>query len=149
MATDETSGYALHRRLDEVLGPEHATALMERLPATDWTSVATKQDLAAMQDRIDARFERVDARFEGIDARFDRVDARFERIEDQLERVESRLGLLEHRVGPDLDQRFEAFASELRSDFRLELARHLHTMTFTVLTAIIALGGVLVAAVKL
>ena len=44
---------------------------MELLPPVGWADVATKQDLRALEDRMDARFDRVDARFEGVDARFE------------------------------------------------------------------------------
>jgi hypothetical protein len=44
MPVDERSRHQLYRKLDEVMGREEATTLMELLPPTGWGDVATKQD---------------------------------------------------------------------------------------------------------
>ena len=72
MAVDERSRRELYRRLEEVLGPEAATTLIEHLRPVDWADVATKQDLAALEERVDLRFARVDDRFDRVD---DRISA--------------------------------------------------------------------------
>ena len=45
MAIDERARHQLYLRLEERLGPEAATTLMEHLPPTGWADVATKRDL--------------------------------------------------------------------------------------------------------
>jgi hypothetical protein len=45
MALDERSRHELFLRLEETLGPEAATTLMEHLPPVGWADVATKRDL--------------------------------------------------------------------------------------------------------
>lgn len=45
MALDEATRHALHLRLDEVLGPDHAAALMTAYPPIPWADIATKHDL--------------------------------------------------------------------------------------------------------
>jgi hypothetical protein len=45
MPVDERSRHQLYRQLDEVMGREEATTLMELLPPTGWGDVATKQDM--------------------------------------------------------------------------------------------------------
>ena len=45
MAIDERSRHELFLKLEEVLGPEEATTLMEHLPPVGWADVATKRDL--------------------------------------------------------------------------------------------------------
>jgi len=45
MAIDERARHQLYLRLEEHLGPEAATTLMEHLPPTGWAEVATKRDL--------------------------------------------------------------------------------------------------------
>ncbi len=58
MAVDEQSRYQLHQRLEEVLGPDEATVLMEHLPPVGWADVAKKSDIAAMDITLAAlRFE--------------------------------------------------------------------------------------------
>ena len=75
MAVDERSRHALYRRLEEVLGPEAATPLIEHLPPVGWADVATKHDLAALEDRMELRFARVDERFNGVDDRISALDS--------------------------------------------------------------------------
>jgi hypothetical protein len=53
MAVDERARHDLFGRLEQVLGPEHAVALMEHLPPVGWADVATKHDLGALEQRID------------------------------------------------------------------------------------------------
>ncbi|MEA2931889.1 MAG: hypothetical protein QOI56_674 [Actinomycetota bacterium] len=50
MAIDERTRHQLFLRLEEVLGDEEASTLMEHLPPVGWADVATKRDL-------DLRFE--------------------------------------------------------------------------------------------
>jgi hypothetical protein len=69
MVVDERSRHELYRRLEELLGPEAATTLIEHLPPVGWSDVATKRDLAGLEERIDLRFQLVDERFAGLDER--------------------------------------------------------------------------------
>ena|SRR5437660_2439874 len=71
MSVDERNRLQLAEAAKRVLGAEEGITLMELLPPVGWADVATKQDLALLEQRIDARFERVDARFDRIDARFE------------------------------------------------------------------------------
>ncbi len=45
MTIDERSRHQLFARLQEVLGSDEATTLMEHLPPLGWADVATKRDL--------------------------------------------------------------------------------------------------------
>jgi hypothetical protein len=45
MGIDERARHDLFLRLEQVLGSEEATTLMEHLPPTGWADVATKRDL--------------------------------------------------------------------------------------------------------
>jgi hypothetical protein len=44
MAIDERARHQLYLRLEEHLGAEAATTLMEHLPPAGWAEVATKRD---------------------------------------------------------------------------------------------------------
>jgi hypothetical protein len=57
MVLDERCRHQLYLRLEEVLGPEAATTLMEHLPPVGWADVATKRDLDALEQRLDLRSE--------------------------------------------------------------------------------------------
>ena len=118
MVLDERSRHELYLRLEEVLGSEAATTLMEHLPPVGWADVALKRDLDALEHRLDLRFEAVDQRFEALDERldlrFDAIDQRFEALD---ERLDLRFGAIEERI----DLRSEALEHKLMSAFRGEL----------------------------
>jgi hypothetical protein len=107
MVLDERSRHELYLRLEEVLGPEAATTLMEHLPPVGWADVALKRDLDALEHRLDLRFD-------AIDQRFGAVDRRFERLE---ERIDLRFGAIEERI----DLRSEVLEHKLMAAFRGEL----------------------------
>ncbi len=54
MSVDERARHQLFVKLEEVIGPESATTLMEHLPPGGYPELATKQDLAALEDRLRA-----------------------------------------------------------------------------------------------
>ena len=56
MAIDERARHQLYLRLEEHLGAEAATTLMEHLPPVGWADVATKRDLDHLGDITEARF---------------------------------------------------------------------------------------------
>lgn len=69
MAITEESRYQLYKQLEDTLGAEHATTLMEHLPPVGWADVATKADLAVLRDDLRQLEERMDLRFEARLAR--------------------------------------------------------------------------------
>jgi hypothetical protein len=54
MPVDDRTRLNLHRRLEEILGPNEADTLMAHLPPVTWNDVATKDDLRALESRLDA-----------------------------------------------------------------------------------------------
>lgn len=92
MAVDERARHELHRKLEEVLGPNEAATLMSHLPPVGWADVATKhdlmvlkQDLAQLEERMNIRFDMVDQRFGSMETRFDGKLAQLEgRIYDRM-----------------------------------------------------------------
>jgi hypothetical protein len=52
MAIDERARHQLYRRLEEVLGTDEATVLMEHLPPVGWADVATKRDLEHLRSDL-------------------------------------------------------------------------------------------------
>lgn len=58
MALDERARHQLYLRLEEHLGAEAATTLMEHLPPTGWADVATKRDLDYLKVEVERLIER-------------------------------------------------------------------------------------------
>ncbi len=58
MSVDERRRLQLADAAKRSLGDDAGITLMELLPPVGWADVATKQDLALLEARIDARFER-------------------------------------------------------------------------------------------
>lgn len=91
MTVTEQARHRLHGHLEEIMGEEHAAALMEWLPdgplasKDDVERVRTelKQDIAHLREVMDVRFEAVDHRFEAIHhemrSGFDALRAEFQR----------------------------------------------------------------------
>ena len=111
------------RELQEVVSVETADYLLERPPG-GWDSLVTKDDLATLEQRFHARFAAIDARFAAIDERFSALEARFD----------ERFSALEERFDWKLSSKIDqAFAAQ----------------TWRLVAAMTALGGVIVAAIKL
>ena len=70
MAITEEERHRLYLRLEEVLGPEQATTLMEHLPPVGWADVATKRDIdtlaVATKRDIDALAAKTTAEIQGL-----------------------------------------------------------------------------------
>lgn len=106
MVVNDRSRRALAASLERVLGAEEADVLMESLPPSGWTDVATKADLDAFEERMTLRFEsrfgRLDERISGVegrlDGRIDGVESRLGRVEDRLDGVESSLKDLQQQM---------------------------------------------------
>lgn len=148
MARSEQDWYGLQGKLEEALGQRYAAALIARISPVPWPDVATKGDLEALSDRMDARFERmnarfeaIEARFEGIDGRFQGIDARFEGIDVKLEGIHERIDRLDETI----DSRIEASENHLLATFHRELNLQMRTTVF----ALAAMASVLVAAIRL
>jgi len=169
MAVTERSRHEMVKRLEEALGEEAAMTLVEHLPPVGWGDVARRSDLAAFDprleqihrrfeevdrrfeevdrrfDQVDARFEEVDRRFEEVDRRFDQVDARFEEVDRRFDQVDARFEDLEARLGA----RFEQGLAQLETRISNELRRQMWGMIVAFVSAMVAISGVLLAAVRI
>ena len=156
MSTPISDTSALYARLEEVLGHEHADTLMTYLPPEPGAQVATRSDIAVLDQRfdrleellglrfdaIDERFKLVDQRFEQIDQRFEQIDQRFEQIDQRFEQIDQRFEQIDGRLGR-MDRRFETTDDRmygLQDVIRDQLRTYTVTMIggMTALTAIFA-----------
>jgi len=147
MAVDERSRHELYRRLEEVLGPEAATTLIEHLPPVGWADVATRHDLAGLQQRMELRFARVDDQFAAVDSRFNRVDERFNVIDERFNVIDERFTALGWRFD-GLDDRIKAASSDLRATFEHELRSQTITMVFGLVSVVLTMAALAFALVR-
>ena len=63
---------------------------LARLIKNGFENTATKADLAALREDMDARFNAVEARFNDVDAQFSRVNSRLDTIEHDIKGIVSR-----------------------------------------------------------
>lgn len=66
MSVSERDRHDLYLAVEVLLGTEPADTMMSMLPTVGWADVATKHDLAALEDRLELRFDGVDRRFDGL-----------------------------------------------------------------------------------
>ena len=133
MAISEESRHHLYQRLEEVLGPDEATTLMQHLPPVGWADVATRRDVDDLHRRFDDRLSDIDRRF---DDRFSDIDRRLGAVERRFDSVEKRFDGVERRF-----DHFDIRLDQIRSDFR--------TMTISLMSVMALLVGAVITAVKL
>ncbi|MBW3664438.1 MAG: hypothetical protein KY469_15160 [Actinobacteria bacterium] len=104
------------------VGKDAAAMLLDELPASG-VELATRSQVAALEERLDARFAQVDARFMQVDARFDALEQR-------------------------LDDRLAALRDEMLAAFRGELVAAVSGQTRQIIiataTAVFGIGGLAV-----
>lgn len=130
IAVDERSRHELYRKLEEVLGPDPASTMMAHLPPVGWADVATKHDLAALEERLDLRFQVVDERFTSLEQR---LDERFKATDWRFE---------------GLEERFKATSFELRASFEHELRSQTLTIMFGMISIVLTMAALAFALVK-
>jgi hypothetical protein len=150
MALDERARHHLYLRLEEQLGPEAATTLMEHLPPTGWADVATKRDLDLLRvaTKRDLDLLRVATKRD-----LDLLRVATKRDLDLL-RAATQADI--HELRADIDHFHELFNSELqrtgdqlRAEFHRSLAEQTRTVVLANIGMFVAMAGVAFAAARL
>ncbi len=121
------------RRLIEVLGEEEAETLMESLPPVVWSQLATKDDLAALENRLRAEMK----------GEFALLRGEFVELKGELTGIDGELTKIDGKFA-GIDGKF----AELRGEIALQLARLTRTMVVTYISVSVAMLGVMVAIVR-
>ena len=102
MTPTEAQRFELQQKLIEVLRERPANTLMESLPPMDWHELATKDDLAALEDRMNTGFDtlrvelgaKIDAGLTASDTRTDtgmaELGGAISRLDGKTERLVAR-----------------------------------------------------------
>ncbi len=144
MAVTEESRYQLFQRLDELLGPERVSTMMELLPPVGWADVATKRDLDHLYSKLDAK---IDHGFGALDAKIDHGFGALGRGALDAK--------IDHGLGA-LDAKIELLGVELRAEFasgneslRSEVFREQRNQTLAIIGANTTITALLLAAFQL
>jgi hypothetical protein len=71
MAITEERRHRMYSTLEDVMGHDDATTLIDHLPPVGWADVATKHDLAVLKDDLRALEDRLEQRFEALEHRIE------------------------------------------------------------------------------
>jgi len=142
MTVDERNRLQLAEALKRVLGDSEGITLMELLPPVGWADVATRHDLLALEQRIDLRF---DASEERSDRKLDALESRLDaKISALAAGMDLRFAAVEARFA-GIDHRFDRFEHQLLG----QVDRRLRSQAWMTMSTIVAVGGVIVAAIRL
>jgi hypothetical protein len=154
MPVDERSRHILFLKLEEVLGSEEATILMEHLPPVGWADVATKRDLdqqGVMTKRdLDQLAEVNAAEHRKLEQTFRRdhqqLEQTFRREHQQLEQtIRRELQQLEQTFRRELQQVEVRVTTGLTATLRGELLIQTRTMIFALISTVLTMSGLLLA----
>jgi hypothetical protein len=116
MAIDERSRHILFQKLEEVLGSEEATTLMEHLPPVGWADVATKRDLDQLAETNAREHQQLAETFAS-----------------------------EHRhLAQTLRGELRGFEHRVTATFRADMLAQTRTMIFALVSTVVAMSGVFV-----
>ena len=131
----------LHERLEELVGVSGADILLDRPPG-GWSDLVTNESLdqrfAVSEARVDRKLDALDHKVDGLEARIDRkFDALTANLELRFAGIDAKFA--------DVDHRFDRFEHELLAS----VDRRLRAQAWMTISTIVAVGGVLVAAIRL
>ncbi len=145
--------WALMRRLIEVLGEEEAETLMESLPPVVWHQLATKDDLAALEERLRAemngQFALLRGEFAELKGEFAELKGKFAELEGKFAELEGKFAELEGKL-TGIEGKFaelEGKLTGLEGKFALQLARTTRTMVVAFISVSVAMLGAMAAIV--
>ena len=153
MVVDERSRRAMRRRLEEVLGEEHATTLMEYLPREEF---ATKRDLEGLEQRLTLRISGVEGRMDGLEGRMDGLEGHMDGLEGRMGGLERNMLAMEQRLNQRIDLKIESSENRLHSaidnlatSVAKDMVAQARTFIFATLGALAAMAALAFAPIGL
>ena len=132
MAPSKAQRLQLYEELVKKFGDEPAMTLMESLPPVDWHELATKDDLAALEERVNAKFEVVDAR----------IDTGLAGVRGEVAALRVELGARIDTGLTGLGAKIDTGLADLRGETKLDMARLTRDMarqTYVILAGLAAI----------
>ena len=160
MVVDERSRRAMRRRLEEILGEEHATTLMEYLPPEEF---ATKRDLEGLEQRLTLRISGAEGRMDGLEGHMDGLEGHMDGLEGHMDGLEGRMGglernmlAMEQRLNQRIDLKIESSENRLHSaidnlatSVAKDMVAQARTFIFATLGALAAMAALAFAPIGL
>ncbi|MCY3862443.1 MAG: hypothetical protein OXG67_10835 [bacterium] len=135
---DEKVRWALMRRLIEVLGEEEAETLMESLPPVVWHQIATKDDLAALEERLRAE---MNTRFAEFKSELAGLRGEFAEFKSD---IKSEFSEFKSEIRGELTE-FRIELADQKGEWKTELARSTRTVVLSFVGVAVAMLGAMVA----
>jgi len=164
MSVDEAERHEMLLTLERHLGKEATMTLARHLPPAGWGDVATRQQLADLDERVTTRIdsldERLSARIDSLDerlsARIDGVGARIDGLGERIDNLGRRTDTLEERMNArfdHLDARFDEAITGARFETLSLIDRRFADQTrfivTTCITSMFGFGGMIMAGIQL
>lgn len=102
-----------------------------------WADVATRNDLAGLEQRMDLRFARVEGRFDAIDERFNAVNERFNAVNERFTAMDDRITA----ATSDLQATFEHEMRLQSESFGQQLRSQTTTMVFGLVSVVLTMAA--------
>ena len=94
MPVDENTRLRIRQYLIELMDEGAADAMMESMPPIPWTELATKDDIARLDDRLVG----IDGRIDSLTDRLDGTNTRIDTIADRLDGTNTRIDTIADRL---------------------------------------------------
>lgn len=135
MSITDSERYALYKKLESTIGPDHAAVLMEHLPPVGWADVATKHDLQNTEVALRGDLELTETAIRG-DMRAMEASIRGD------------MKTMETSIRGDM-KTMEATLRAETAELKAEFYRALRNQTVSLITAQTAMLTVMLAVIKL
>lgn len=123
MTINENDRLDLRQELERIFkNPRLAEIAMEAMPPIDYHQLATKQDLAALDTKIQGQFARIDGRFAQVEGGFGHVEGRFAQLDGRFAHVEGAM-------------------IEMKGELKTDIANNLRMMLAAQVTTMMMLGA--------
>ena len=128
MTPTETERFELQQELTGVLKKGPAKTLMESLPPMDWQELATKTDLAALEERVDIRLEALRTELGA------KIDTGLTDLNAKIDTGLTELGAKIDRGLTDLNAKIDTGLADVRGEMKSGRA----TQTYVFLVGLVA-----------
>ena len=110
MPTNENVRLRIRQYLIELMDEEAADAMMESMPPTAWSELATKADIDRLDGRVDSMHTGLSARIDELGDRMNtRIDGLTERMDSLADRLDARVDGIGQRMD-DMAERMDSLA---------------------------------------